>query len=360
MASYHANLKSEYCDACDTYYYGYCNNNNDDDGGNNDDADDAVNQNDYADDDAGRRRTTSYIDCDQCESYGCLNNGNNDQQEDNGVVELIEDISQCLNAGMNWNDEELFVGFMCDPYDGSGVELALFVDDECTVYTNTKAFSDIPYYYIYNDEDVFTEAEKYIKYAFTETTPCLNEEFGNPNYQNNDDAAAANNNDGYEVNDYCQDIFDQGSISFNSNSCAQNSDDDANNNNFDDANNNNQNNYYDWYTYDMNYDDTNDIYEVCSVINQLEGEYSYQYDSEKSGTWNNHGSWWGGGSSSNKKSGGSKFPSMEGISPTSGVMIFLYVMIGVALIVGVFFAVGLREKKRRERLEPVYLGGKLV
>ena len=51
---------------------------------------------------------------------------------------------------------------------------------------------------------------------------------------------------------------------------------------FSDNNNNNQNNY-NWYTYDL--EEADDVNEVCNVINKMEGEYSYHYDEEASGTW---------------------------------------------------------------------------
>ena len=186
-------MKSNYCNACDQYYYNLCVSSGNDDGGNNggDDAyaanyaanDDGGNGGDdayaaaddmanyYNGDDAARRlfpidhqqrRAASYITCDGCSAYGCLSNdddttytddynGNNanananDQEEqDKAVLEMIEDVSQCLNTGINFNGNDLYVGFMCSPYSGDGVELAVFFDNECTVYTTLKKFEDIP------------------------------------------------------------------------------------------------------------------------------------------------------------------------------------------------------------------------
>jgi len=274
---------------------------------------------------------------------------------------LIEDISQCLNTGLNWNDDDLYVGFMCSPYGGDGVELAIFLDNQCTVYTSLKAFTDIPTWYIYNDEDMFTEAETYIKNAFTETTPCLLQEFGDPNYQNNgDDDAAANddaaaaNDDGYEVNDFCAGVFQEGPIAFNS--CLQN--DDQNNDN--QNQNQNDDDTYNWYSYDMNYDDSRDLDEVCVVLQQMEGEYGYHYDAENSGTWNDHSGW-----DNNNKNSKGRWGFLSGgeskeVFSTKGVVIFFYVVLGVSLIVGVLFVIGVHEKKKRERSEPVYQGGRLV
>lgn len=369
VASYHANVKSSYCGACATYYYDYCVAEEEavddaaaaenDDVAAGDDADAAAY---YAGDDGverklgeKQRRAKSYIDCEQCEAYGCLNNGDDDgqqQDEDDGgeVAELIEDISQCLNTGLSWNDDDLYIGFMCSPYDGDGVELAIFLDNECTVYTSIKSFSDIPSWYIYNDEEVFTEAETYIKNAFTETTPCLYEQFGDPNYQNNDDAYAAND-DGYQVNDYCSGIFQEGALAFNS-CAAQNDDQNNGNQNDDDA--------YNFYEYDMNYDDVRDLDEVCTVLQQMEGEYYYHYDEENSGTWNEHS---GGGSNDKESTGkwgflGGNGQRKDGFR-TSATAIFLYVLLAVSMVISVLFVVGVHEKKKRDQsTAPVYRGGR--
>lgn len=382
VASYHANIKASYCDACDTYSYDYCvaeQQQDDAAAAAGDDyvvADDAAAAGDdaaaayYEGDDAARRlekktqrRTTQYIDCDQCEAYGCLNNGDDDANAnrrldgdgDDSVVELIEDISQCLNTGLNWNDNDLYIGFMCSPYDGDGVELAVFLDNQCTVYTSLKSFSDIPTWYIYNDEDVFAEAETYIKNSFTETIPCLDEQFGNPAYQPGDDDQAAANDDGYAVNDYCTGIFQEGALAFNSNSCAQN--DDQNNGNNDDQDLDDQMKFYD---YDMNYDDARDLDTVCYVLQQMEGEYYYHYDKENSGTWNDH-SGWGGGNNKKKGRWGYLGGQLKDSSfTTSGIAIFLYVMLGVSMIISVLFVVGVHEKKKREKAASMYMGGRLV
>merc|ERR1712032_1451849 len=75
----------------------------------------------------------------------------------------------------------------------------------------------------------------------------------------------------YEVNDYCDEVFDGDAIAFNNNCAAGNNQNDED----DDE--------YAWYTYDLR--EADDIEEVCYALNLLEGEYSYVYDEEASGTW---------------------------------------------------------------------------
>lgn len=375
MASYHATAKSSYCEACDTYYSDFCSSNR------------MLSESAALTSEQLHRRTSSYITCSQCEAYGCGNTddqqqNNNDDEEDEIVVELINDISQCLNTGLRLNDYEMYVGFMCSSNGGNGVELAIFLDDQCTMYTNLKAFSDIPSYYIYNNADIFTKAETYIKKAFTDTTSCLDEEFDDPSNQSNgdDDNNNANNNGGdYEANEYCSGIFEAGTLAFNS--CASNNDDQ---NNY--SNNQNDDDQYSFYAYDMDYDGDEDLNEVCYVLQGMEGAYTYHYDSTNSGSWyssSSSGSGSNSGSSQSSKGSwsffnrGSKSSSGEGNSSnasssaastagagTSGVEIFLYVLLSFAGIIMTLFGIGwyARKKRREGRIteEPAYVGGRLV
>ena len=414
VASYYANVQSNYCEACDLYYYNFCvtqqGDDDDDDGGNNynnyndnngDDAAAAANGDDDAyvanDDDANNgddaarrqrhRKTTSYITCNQCQSYGCNNNyggddddgqyqnnnNNNNDDDNNAVVELIEDISQCLNTGMKFNDNELYVGFICSPYDGDGIELAVFLDNECTVYTTMTSFSDIPNYYIYNDADTFSAAETFIKSVFENTMSCAVEEFGNPAYQQQqnygDDDAANNNSNNYngndEVSDYCKGIFEEEEAVAFSSCSADYGNDDQNQNN----NNNNNNNQMDddtvsFYEFDLNYDEADDLDQVCTVLQTMDGEYYYNYDEDYSGTWNEHS--WSAKRKKNKKDGKSGswgfLTDTNGGYAGSGLAILVYVMAAVAVIIGVLFVVGLNERRKRDRrtMNMYYSGGRLV
>jgi hypothetical protein len=356
MASYHASTKGAYCDACDTYYYDFCVSQ----AAANDDAIAAAANDDaaayYDGDDAARklvmqkeqrsRRLMSYITCDQCE-YGCK--GDNDDAADDtdeAVVDIINEISACLNTGVNWNGYNMYVGFMCSPY-GDGVELAIFIDDQCTAYINQKSFADIPSYYIYNSEDAFAMVEAHIKSAFTETTSCANDEFGDPANQisESDDAV------GQEVNGYCASIFQSELIAFNS--CAQ--DDDQSN--YNQNSNQNVDDIFAFYEYDMKYEELGEIDDVCTVLQLKGGEYTYNYDIEKSGTWNNHAS---GTRSSN--SGGTWYFLTDG--GNNATAISLYVILGIVVIALVFFAIWEKERRRRVRMtEPIYTGssfGRLV
>jgi hypothetical protein len=360
VASYHASARGEYCDACDSYYQGLCAS----DGGGSTTDDDAMAY--YDGDDASRvllpgagdarrlrrrrrRRETSYVSCAQCESYGCTGSGDDDGYDaasasasDGAVIDMIEGLSDCLSTGINWNGNDLYVGYMCGPY-GDGVELAIFLDDRCTVYTNQKSFADVPSYYVYNSEGIFTMAETHIKEAFTKTMSCTKVEYGDPN-DGGDDAVNA------DANEFCASIFQSEPMSFDG--CEY----DDQGDNGDNANYQNAvDDIFSFYDYDMNRDDYGDLSEVCTVLKLMDGEYSHYYDSEKSGSWNNHGSGKsGGGSVSGSRVGTWHFLG-DGDKSPGLIAICLYVLLGIVAFALVLFAIGYYVRRRRAKLTaPIY------
>jgi len=347
VASQKATSRANYCEAC-VNYASFCG---------------AYGGDDDANDGYNNRFLSNTIDCDQCATYGCY-----DGYSDNGAEDelaMIEDIADCLNLGMNWNGHDLYTGPICNQY-GTGVEMAIFLDNECTVYTNQKSFSDIPSYYIYNNENLYTQAQTSIEYTFLEAASCAAEqEFDSPYNQNDDDAAQYddgnanyynynnnNNNQGYEANEYCQNIFDGGATSFN-NCGSQNY-----NNGYqdDDQNNYYQDDQYNFYSYDMLYQDSNDMSEVCSVVAKMEGAYTYTYDSGT--TWDENAS------SESSGNDSISWSVLTGSNGPSGTMIaLLYVLAVLAAIIVLLFLYGILAKHRRDRREQnvgIYQGGSLV
>lgn len=369
VAKYHATKRTNYCNSCSSYV-DYCAAIEDeaasddgaaaasqDDGVAAEDADEAADVEEEApaaddiqeeaqaegDGDQRRimaqRRIKSAIDCDQCAAYNCFHATDDDAQQsqedlDNNVADMIEDLVGCLASGQYWNKEQLYLSAMCSPY-GDGVELAVFLDNECTVYTNMATFQSIFQNYLYenNAEDLSGYAETYIKTAFQEAMPCKELDFADPDEVSDDDA------DYGDANEFCQQIFDDGALDFNQ--CYNGSYQFGSNYNDDDE--------FSWYTYDMTYDEAKNSDDVCSVVYQMSGEYSYSYDVEKSGTWYDRDE---SGNIKSKKS--TRNQSLE-FSPTA---ITLLVLLGVG-IVGIAACVSYRRSRAR-RVEPLYQGGAMI
>ncbi|KAL7467412.1 hypothetical protein ACHAXS_007654 [Conticribra weissflogii] len=230
------------------------------------------------------RRTTNYIDCNQCFAYNCyaddddadLDDGAQQQQNmdelDNQVAEWIAKLGECQESGtQDANGNNLYIGAMCGTY-GDGVELAVFLDEECSIYTSEYTFNSVynPDYDA-NEINYVIYAENYIKSAFEEVMPCLEVEYDDPN-EEQDDNAAEEEEERYEMNEYCEGLLNDDAIDFNQ---CQDADDQQDEDNEDDQ--------YAWYTFDI--ENADNIEEVCQVVYQMQGEYYHSYDETSSGTW---------------------------------------------------------------------------
>ena len=143
------------------------------------------------------RKLANYINCNQCAAQGCFVDEENQddryqsQEElDESISEWIAEVAECKETGALWNNMEVSVGFMCTEY-GDGVELAAFLDNECSWYTTQKSFSDV--YNYANDEDnqyninYVTYAENHIKNAFSQTISCEVTQYDDPDEEDNGD-----------------------------------------------------------------------------------------------------------------------------------------------------------------------------
>lgn len=178
-----------------------------------------------------RKLASQAISCDQCIAYECYaaENDADDQNQsreelDESVSEWIADLAECKETGVQWNDMDLYVGAMCSPY-GDGVELAVFVDEDCTLYTNQQSFYDVWDPSNDNEDGVnyLTYAEEIIQSAFSQLTPCAQQVYGSPDGYAGDDADE-DDEDENEMNDYCQDVLAEEIVDFNN--CAAEENDD--------------------------------------------------------------------------------------------------------------------------------------
>jgi hypothetical protein len=161
------------------------------------------------------------IDCAQCATYECFADDADLDDAIQGRGELDESVSQwiaelaaCKYTGEKWNDIDLFMSAMCSPY-GDGVELAVYLDDACTLYTASESVYNVLGWKNNNGEDginYLAYAEEFIKSAFSEVTSCLLQEYVDPN------EAAADEEDAeqeYRMNDYCTAVLEADVADFN-------------------------------------------------------------------------------------------------------------------------------------------------
>ena len=89
-----------------------------------------------------RKLAKEQINCSQCNSYECfvdeadMDDGYENKDElDEEISEWIAELAACKESGVQKNDAELYLGAMCSPY-GDSVELAVFLNEECTIYSS--------------------------------------------------------------------------------------------------------------------------------------------------------------------------------------------------------------------------------
>lgn len=87
-----------------------------------------------------------YVDCNECATKGCFDNSYHAQiVSDNAVVEWMESMMACqpLPKGILWMGEySLYASFMCNQ-DGTGAEVAIFLDPQCMIYTSSVSFAEL-------------------------------------------------------------------------------------------------------------------------------------------------------------------------------------------------------------------------
>lgn len=147
-----------------------------------------------------------YIDCNRCKAYNCFT-GYSKVDYSLGWIQSMTQCQQSQNP-FYFNGLEVTMGFMCNQ-DGSGVEVATFLDDDCTLYTNQIAYGNIMseqdyLYYIYS--------KQHIEYMFTTDFSCYDPQvvyinptdeaagYYNFNQQSGDDALP-------EAAEWCQLVF---------------------------------------------------------------------------------------------------------------------------------------------------------
>jgi hypothetical protein len=143
-------------DACLAQYngmYGYQNNGGYQyNGGNHRSLSEIVNQDERR---TEQGQVVRQLDCNLCVQYGCIGNNNNNNNNNNknnaygfeAAAEWLISISQCYNTGAIYSNGgyyqqggqdqgNMYAGFICNE-GGTGVEIGMFLDEECILYLPT-------------------------------------------------------------------------------------------------------------------------------------------------------------------------------------------------------------------------------
>jgi hypothetical protein len=203
--------------------------------------------------------------------YGSYSSGSSSAYNGNKYQSQQQQQQQYTYQAQQEQEYEMYAGMMCNAA-GTGMEIGVFMDEECTVWNSGKSFSSslaggsAPYNY-------YSKTKNLIEYIFTQPVSCKATAYYSPfdadyqqNYQNDD--YNYNQYQTPESNEGCQSLFDGTQVSV-SDSCYS-GDDNENQGSYSGAYTYYSSNGWQTYTYDIM--DTEDQFQICTSIQaQLSG-----------------------------------------------------------------------------------------
>ena len=215
--------------------------------------------------------------------YQAYDAAQNEIDEDE-IAEFVMGLTGCLESGADWNDEALYSAFICNA-EGTGVEIGMFLDEECTIYTNLVSFLDVGNQNAQNGGDdtlsLAYAAQEVVSYPFTHDLDCADTfTYATPwgtyhnqgSYYNSGDNAASR---------YCQNLLKNNVMKLDD--CDGDGEVDQYNYYPEEQEDEVDDQYYayDFYSYMLSQEQVNYYpIAVCQVIKSLEGEYVPVYDGD--------------------------------------------------------------------------------
>jgi len=204
--------------------------------------------------------TEQPVSCTTCTSMGCFDFTDDAVPADDGghvnienVVQWVEQLSQCENTGKQWYNMDVYAQFMCNSQ-GDGVEIGIFLDNECTVYTALESYGSL-----FNGSSYLTYSSNIVTYPFLNSINCAADiEWVSPENWDSSMASAVDDEYAAEANQYCQQLV-QSKMLLPLDNCAANGYGYTNDANNDDG-------MFAGYSYDLAEKDIDDAYAVCTAI----------------------------------------------------------------------------------------------
>jgi hypothetical protein len=226
------------------------------------------------------------------------NNGENAEDTVNTDLETVaawvDELTQCKDTEVTFLDNyRIYSGFMCNE-DGSGVDIAAFLDEDCTIYTSHTSYFTVA---TATDQAMISAAADMITYPFLHQINCNGDyayysmdEYRTQaqNYQYN-----ANNNYNADPSEYCKSVFEGGEFgnAISLRDCDQDGEEDEVPE--EDQDGVEVDEYvdedYSWFSYMLSYEASQSIEDTCTVIRKLQGEYETIYRWSGSGQIYNYG-----------------------------------------------------------------------
>lgn len=224
------------------------------------------------------------IDCDLCYEYECFENEDNQENQGDDVVYEFEDAVEWLNGLSEcqqiedgaWNNLPVYAGLICNAY-GTGVEIGVFLDEDCTMYTNQQSFANLM---SESDSEYYNLSKDVVEYMFTNDFSCYNPEiqYTNPYAEEEEEAEEEEDNgEAPEAAEWCGNLFEAEAVNMYDCGGEQENNDDQ------EAEEDENLANYEWYSYKLTNDQAEDFAEVCQVMKAMDGEWESIYDTQGSG-----------------------------------------------------------------------------
>jgi len=239
-----------------------------------------------------------FVDCQMCADYECLDfhektsNGYYDEDgeyveaELDDAMEWLNGFSECAETNAFMDDYQIYSGLMCNAQ-GTGLEIGLFLDEDCTLYTPKLAFADIMQD---ADKTYYNMISDVVEFTFTnDGIECYNPEvvwYNEVDYyyeqmekaQNGEEEEeeAEEDEEEPEAAEWCQelvqedaavDLYDCGGYEAAEENDDQEGDDYVNN--------------YDWYSFELTEEQVDDMGASCAVYTGMITAANAEYDDKK-------------------------------------------------------------------------------
>lgn len=330
LAEYIPNQRETYCEACEENE-DYCLGNYEDEEEAADDEEEQDDENDQEDDnedgdeddnDEDRKRKRAkralarkrasknamrvlasgkeYIDCDQCVTYNCFQEEGEDEEEQaeeevqfEDALGWLENVAGCYQSEYTWDAAQgddnndamsLYGGLICNAA-GTGIQIGVFVDEDCEIYLPSKAYSSIM---SYAETQYYSKSIELVEGVFKNNFDCDGQEIEYTNAyaeaQNEDEEEDDNQDEenNYEASEVCQNLWGGDFEALSLSDCGANGDEEEEQDE-EEQEEEAAENQYEWYTYELSQDDLEDGATVCNVVKSLESSHSNFYDEENGG-----------------------------------------------------------------------------
>jgi hypothetical protein len=211
------------------------------------------------------------------------------------VAAWVDELTQCKDTEITFLDTyRVYAGFMCNE-DGSGVDIATFLDEDCMIYNSHTAYKTIA---LTADQTMMVAASDMITYPFLHTINCNGDYayYSMDEYRQQAQNYQYNNNANYNANpsEYCKTVFQGGQLgdAISLRDCDEDGQEDerAEEQEKEGAEVDEYvDNDYTWFTYTLSNEDSKDTEKTCVVIRKMQGEYETIYRWAGSGQLYNYG-----------------------------------------------------------------------